>query len=191
MTHQATHSLARFFLELDADYKQFQTAKRITEAAAQTLKAQRAAYELGQITVDRCCDAIAKYAQAVAFEAQYKTTYNNAIIALEEAKGTLLEYDKIKVVEHPGTNVPEPPKPDGAVKASSVLPLAMARHESSPVAYTAPTKAGEPKPAPPRPAAVGRTISFQVTINAGSRPVEIKGSFSIGPAGSPDGATPR
>ena len=39
--------------------------------------------------------------QAVAQEAQYKTTYNISIVALEEAKGTLLAYDNIAVAEGP------------------------------------------------------------------------------------------
>ena len=38
---------------------------------------------------------------AVAQEAQFKTTYNISIVALEEAKGTLLAYDNIAVAECP------------------------------------------------------------------------------------------
>ena len=37
----------------------------------------------------------------MATEAQYKTTYNISIVALEEAKGTLLAYDNIAVAEGP------------------------------------------------------------------------------------------
>ena len=70
-------------------------------AAAQRLDAQRAYYEEGRITIDRFLDAVSQYATAVATEAQYKTTYNISIVALEEAKGTLLEYDKITVVDSP------------------------------------------------------------------------------------------
>ncbi|MGO9811423.1 MAG: hypothetical protein ACLP53_11695, partial [Isosphaeraceae bacterium] len=42
-----------------------------------------------------------QYAQAVAQEAQFKTTYNISIVALEEAKGTLLAYNNIAVAEGP------------------------------------------------------------------------------------------
>ncbi len=42
VVHQTTHSLARFFLEIDANYKQFKTASRLRAAAAQRLDAQRA-----------------------------------------------------------------------------------------------------------------------------------------------------
>ena len=38
---------------------------------------------------------------AVAREALAKASYNVSIVAIEEAKGTLLEHDKIAVVEGP------------------------------------------------------------------------------------------
>src|SRR5207248_782791 len=101
VVHQTTHSLARFFLEVDANYKQFKTASRLRAAAAQRLEAQRAFYEEGRITIDRYLDAVSQYANAVAQEAQFKTTYNISIVALEEAKGTLLAYDNIAVAEGP------------------------------------------------------------------------------------------
>ena len=101
IVHQTTHSLARFFLEIDANYKQFKTASRLRAAAAQRLESQRAYYEEGRITIDRFLDAVSQYATAVATEAQYKTTYNVSIVALEEAKGTLLAYDNIAVAEGP------------------------------------------------------------------------------------------
>ena len=101
VVHQTTHSLARFFLEVDANYKQFKTASRLRAAAAQRLEAQRAFYEEGRITIDRYLDAVSQYASAVAQEAQFKTTYNISIVALEEAKGTLLAYDNIALAEGP------------------------------------------------------------------------------------------
>jgi outer membrane protein TolC len=101
IVHQTTHSLARFFLEVDANYKQFRTAQRLRAAAQQRLEAQRAFYEEGRITIDRLLDAVSQYANAIATEAQYKTSYNTSIAALEEAKGTLLAYDNIAVAEGP------------------------------------------------------------------------------------------
>jgi outer membrane protein TolC len=101
IVHQTTHSLARFFVEVDANYKQFKTASRLRAAAAQRLEAQKAFYEEGRITIDRYLDSVAQFADAVAREAQFKTTYNISIVALEEAKGTLLGYDNIAVAEGP------------------------------------------------------------------------------------------
>jgi hypothetical protein len=101
VVHQSVHSLARFFLEVDASYKQFQAASRLRAAAAQRLEAQWAFYEEGRITVDRYLDAVSQYASALAQEAQFKTTYNISILALEEAKGTLLASNDIVVQDEP------------------------------------------------------------------------------------------
>ncbi len=101
VVHQTTHSLSRFFLEVDANYKQFKTAGRLREAAQERLEAQQAFYESGTITIDRYLDALNRWSRAVALEAQYKTSYNTSIVALEEAKGTLLAYDNIALNEGP------------------------------------------------------------------------------------------
>ncbi len=105
VVHQTTHSLARFFLEVDANYKQFKTAGRLRDAAQTRLEAQQAFYENGTITIDRYLDALRNWSNSVALEAQYKTSYNTSIIALEEAKGTLLAYDNVALAEGP-----HPPK---------------------------------------------------------------------------------
>jgi hypothetical protein len=97
--HQQTHSLARCFLAIDANYKQLQTAKRLSAAATKRLDARRAYYEEGRITIDRFLDVVRLHATAVATEAQFKTTYNISIVALKEATGTLLEDYGIAVVE--------------------------------------------------------------------------------------------
>jgi outer membrane protein TolC len=97
--HQSTHSLARFFLEIDANYKQYMKAANFTVAARNRLEGQRAFYDEGRITIDRFLDAISQYTNALAQESQFKSSYNISIIALEEAKGTLIEFDKILVVK--------------------------------------------------------------------------------------------
>lgn len=101
VVHQTTHSLARFFLEVDSNYKLFKTAGRLKAAAKQRLDAQAAFYENGTITIDRYLDAVNRWATAVAQEADFRTRYNTAIAALEEAKGTLLAYDNIALAEGP------------------------------------------------------------------------------------------
>ncbi|MDB5349759.1 MAG: outer membrane protein [Planctomycetota bacterium] len=101
VVHQTSHSLARFFLEVDSNYKLFKTAGRLKAAAKQRLDAQAAFYENGTITIDRYLDAVNRWATAVAQEADFRTRYNTAIVALEEAKGTLLAYDNIALAEGP------------------------------------------------------------------------------------------
>lgn len=101
LVHQTTHQLHRFFLEVDLNYKAFKGATRVKEAALQRLEAQKAYYEEGQITIDRYLDAVNRWANAVAAEADYKNRYNVSIVLLEEAKGTLLAYDNVAMAEGP------------------------------------------------------------------------------------------
>ncbi|WP_152053477.1 TolC family protein [Tautonia marina] len=103
--HQSVHALARFFVEVDANYKLLKYAGQLREAAERRLKAQEAFFEAGTINIDRYLDAVNRWSNAVAIEARYKTSYNTAIAALEEAKGTLLAYNNIAVAEGP-----QPPK---------------------------------------------------------------------------------
>ena len=65
VVHQTTHALSRFFLEVDANYKQFKTAGRLREAAQERLEAQQAFYESGTITIDRYLDALNRWSRAV------------------------------------------------------------------------------------------------------------------------------
>ncbi len=160
VVHQTTHSLARFFLEIDANYKQFKSASRLRAAAAHRLDAARANYEEGRYSLDRFLDAVNVYATAVATEAQYKTTYNISIVALEEAKGTLLAYDNIAVAEGPhprkayiqARDIQDAHKqfhipPDGAmVPKRPVGPLNPDPVQSNPPPGVSPL--GEPQPQP-------------------------------------------
>src|SRR5262249_30531481 len=105
VVHQTVHSLARFFLEVDANYKQFEHAAQQRTAAAQRLETQRGFYEEGKITIDRYFDAISQHTSAVAQEAAFKTAYNISIVALEEVKGTLLAHKNIRVSDGPNPSM--------------------------------------------------------------------------------------
>lgn len=105
VVHQSTHLLSRYFLEVDANFKLYRTAVSLREAAQKRLEAQRSFYEVGAITIDRYLDAVNRWADAVAQEAQYRNQYNISIAVLEEIKGTLLAYDNIALAEGP-----QPPK---------------------------------------------------------------------------------
>ncbi len=188
--HQTTHSLARFFLEVDANYKQFKTASRLRAAAAQRLKAQRAFYEEGRITIDRYFDSVSQCASAIAQEAQFKTTYNIALMALEEAKGTLLDHDRIVIAERGPAAMPAAGKLDSATKTASHSspppsqgPVA-ALLESSPSAIDLPAKAAVAREPTAHAADAGKTYSFQMTVGLGPKPFEIRGSFTISPVRS-------
>jgi hypothetical protein len=173
VVHQTTHSLARFFLEIDANYKQYQAARKLAEAAMKRLEAQRAFYEEGRITIDRLMDAIVAYTNAIAQEAQFKTSYNVSIVAFEEAKGTLLDHDGITIAE---TAKPSPegnPNTDPGMQKTS--------HEADSPSPAPVTKAG----------VVGTTTSFQLTVTVGGKPVEIRGSFTTSPTSTEKATTSK
>ena len=164
IVHQSTHTLARFFLEVDANYKQFRTAQGLRTAAQQRLEAQRAFYEEGRITIDRLLDAVSQYANAIAQEAQYKASYNTSIAALEEAKGTLLAYDKITIAEPGPRKAYLQAKDDRVAQASLEGPAGTSPEKAQPVptmsTYKLRAKLGgvkfleievEVNPAPPTP----------------------------------------
>ena len=177
--HQTTHSLARFFLEVDANYKQFKAATRLRQAAVGRLNAQKAFYEEGRITIDRYLDAISQYANSLAQEGQFKASYNISIMALEESKGTLLTYDNITVVTPRRASRPAAPRPhDQAVRAASFEPA------SEPAGGADKPDPG-PKPAPEaaKPAD-GRTVDFQIRVG-GPSGIDVKGTFTVAPARNP------
>ena len=93
-----TKSLARFFAEIEAQYKHLTTAQRLTIAAQQRLAAQRASYDQGRITIDRLLDAITQYANAVSQESLYASSYNTTLAAFEEAQGTILPHGGIQIL---------------------------------------------------------------------------------------------
>jgi len=185
LVSQATETLARSFLELDLDYKQFKIASRLRTAAAQRLEAQKWFYEVGRITLDRYLDAITQYTNAALQEAQYKTSYNVAIAALEEAQGTLLEQKRITIVDAGSRESRRTrTRRDGSSKHrmdefSANSPLPRSLKPTSPPTGASPvnvkiaeTSLGE------------KEVTVQVTIAIGSEPVTIRGSFSIHPASS-------
>jgi RNA polymerase sigma factor (sigma-70 family) len=193
--NQATHSLARLLKEIDANYEKFKTAARLRHAAALRLESQKAFYEEGRITVDRYLDAVTQHATSLAMEDQYKTDYNHSIVALEEAKGTLLEHDQITVVDGPKSAVSIASVPDFAVKGAWYEPPDAKKRTTREVipspapAALAPASRtnvseSQAKAASPKADLGGKTYSFQVTIGAGSKPFEIRGSLTVTPAQS-------
>jgi RNA polymerase sigma factor (sigma-70 family) len=181
VVHQKTHDLARFFLEVEANYKQFLAASRKRAEVAQSDEAQWTYYEDGRITLGRYLDAVKRRADAIAQEANVKARYNSSICKLEEAKGTLLEYDKIKVVPCP----PPAPVVESKKRAHSV---SLAPAPTAPIQPTAspqplhPQTSGAETARIPDGSGGGKTYSFHFTLGGGAKPVEIQGSFTVSPA---------
>ena len=153
--HETTHSLARFFLEVDANYKQFRTARRLNLAAKERLEAQRTFYDEGRVTLDRLLDAIGQRADAVAQEARYLAGYNTSLATLEESKGTLLAYDGVEIADGPSPR-------KAYIQAKD--------REVAPAAFEAPAEA--PVPVAPRPGA--RTFKLKAKLGPGGFDLDIE-----------------
>jgi hypothetical protein len=189
--HQQTHSLARFFLEVDANYKQFKTTSQLRKSAAERLEAQRAYYEEGRITIDRLLDAASQYAAAVAQEAQFKSAYNISIVGLQEAKGTLLADRGIIVAEVAHRpKVVATRKEDEHARTASFDPAAEGRQRPQPrfkgPSETKQAGAGESSSkAEPE----TRTWKFSVSIG-GANPLKIDGTITPGSKDRPASPQP-
>ena len=70
--HQTTHSLYRFFLAIDSNYKMFNTATGLKDATKQRLDAQAVLFEKSEIPIDRYLEALRNWSNAVAQEASFK-----------------------------------------------------------------------------------------------------------------------
>ena len=192
LIHQTTHTLARFFLEIDANFKQFQAASRLRAAAKQRVDAQRACYEEGRITIGRYLDAVSQYETAVATEAQYKAMYNSSIVALEEAKGTLLDHDNIVVAQgpHPKTasNRAAAPKTDHDAKAAALVETQGTKAIAQPACGDQKSVASCSE-AQAEPRSQVKTWSFSISIG-NSDPIKIQGTVSVNEPDQPVPAPP-
>jgi hypothetical protein len=116
VVHEATHSLAKAFLEVDTNAKLMKTSGEARKAAEGRLEARRAEFERGAINIDRYLEAVSRWAAALALEGQSRARYNTAIAALEEAKGTLLDAANIAVAGNHGA---DGDAPDGGSRADA------------------------------------------------------------------------
>jgi hypothetical protein len=142
IVHQSTHSLARAFLEIDANYKQFKTAKKLLESGQNRLEAQRAIYEEGKGTVDRLLDAVSQHANAIGLVAQYKSSYNTSLAAFEEARGTILACNGIIIAPKAAPSKANPtPRDDRVAPTSFEAPVPPPAPAPAPIAPVAPAPA--------------------------------------------------
>ena len=111
IVHQSTHALARFFLEIDADHKQYQIAQNSRETSRQRLAAAWAGFDNGEAPLDQVLGAVNNDADAANQETMYLSMYNTSVAAFEEARGTLLTSEGIIVTDSPTLQelAPEPP----------------------------------------------------------------------------------
>jgi len=178
--HQTTHSLARSFLEVDANYKNHRTALRLREAAQVRLESARAYYEGGKIgfTIDRLLDAVTQYADAIAQEAQFKSSYNVAITALSEAQGMLLSDCQVVVktqAQAVGDRPAERLSGTSQDEFWSTNPTDLNLKRASLDVPQAP----EPVADPAKPSMT--SIKYQISIDRGSKTIKLEGKITTSP----------
>jgi hypothetical protein len=202
----AAEVLARGFPKIDASYQLAKTASRLRNAAAQRLDAQRQYYNEGRITIDRFLDAVSQHSTAIATEAQYRADYSTALLALELAKGTLLDRYGIAVIDlrkpgsvsvagHRGAVAHVPQEPTDTAQApnlpslpttdSALLPPLPNLVSVMPKANSTGSAAAPPAHTPPAASAASagaKTYSFELSVKVGSTPIEVRGSITVGPA---------
>lgn len=98
--HEAYQNLATAFLLIDVQ-------KNRRAAAAQQLRAREEFYRVGQESLDLLLQAQTTFADAVRDESQAVVQYNQALVAWEFSKGTILSNDNVVVVEELASKLPE------------------------------------------------------------------------------------
>jgi outer membrane protein TolC len=100
-TRQATDALARSFGEIATSYGQFTLDRQEAIAATLNREDNQGDFEPGRISAIERIDIIAREVNAIADDARSLATYHASIIAFEEAKGTLLDFEGIGLVATP------------------------------------------------------------------------------------------
>lgn len=98
LIHRKTHDLARYFLEVGANFKQFQTATKLQAEALTNLEALRSDYDRRGIDVGVYLEAVDRWTRAVSQSADFKARYNTSIASFGRAKGTLLDHDQVTLI---------------------------------------------------------------------------------------------
>ncbi len=168
VTHQATHTLARFMLEIDANYKQLQTATRLRAAAAAAHEAQRDYTRRDGPQLDRYLDARSQYATAVAQQAQFKTTYNvsSSLSRRPRERCWSMTRSPWSIILGPIIPAISSPMAKQSPRRSRPRPRRASNLTGGLSTHSTPVKTDEAKATTPDVDAPGRTISFQLTIKS-------------------------
>jgi len=121
LEHETLNELDTGYRNLFHTFDKIETQRQRRRAAAVQLRTRRDRYETGLDTLDVLVRAQSVYADALRDEAQAVVQYNQALVAWEFAKGTILINDNVSLAEEICSNVPE------AVRAKVYKELTCAR----------------------------------------------------------------
>src|SRR5262249_50641139 len=150
-------------------------ASRLRDLAAKRLEAQKTFYDECRITAERYLDAVSQYASAEAQEAQFRTGYNISIVALEEAKGTLLAYDNIAMADEPTPPAAPARGVPGAIEETAGDRMRWRPSGDRDVVRTGLETAQDRAPGATEAPTPPTTIEFDIAIGR-SEPIRIRGS---------------
>jgi RNA polymerase sigma factor (sigma-70 family) len=172
LVDQSTLNLDRFALDLEANYRQFRNAAKQRKAANDRLESEREMYEKGRILIDHYLDAISQYTNAITNEVQSRASYNMTMVHVNEAKGTLLETERI-VIEFLQDRSPSPldTKLRPASAPQSTAPASSNNQSRKDIE---PAERRSQKPS-------DRTYTFHFSLGSGPDPIEFRGSLTLPP----------
>ena len=166
--HQTTHSLARFFLEIDANYKQFQTATRycgpppISDWKPNAPSTRKAGSRSTATSTPSASTPRGGPRSPVQDELQHRA--RRARRGEGNAPGIRQDHRR-RAVKAPAA--PKGHTLDDQTRTASFEEPAKA--SDSPVKEKATCDCDT----------AGKTVSFQMTVGVGSKPVEIRGTFTV------------
>lgn len=99
----ATDRLSRSIKEAESAGRQLARVIRLSDDSRRALAEEQKSFEAGRITADRYQEAMAHFARAERRKTQVQTDFQDSIAAFEQAKGTLLAFDNITLLNESST----------------------------------------------------------------------------------------
>ncbi len=98
---KAESFLYNYYHRLGTAYAQIQANRATREALAEVVRAAQAQLAAGKVRPSEVAPRVREWADALANEYQAIVTYNNALVGMEFAKGTILQHDNVVIAEGP------------------------------------------------------------------------------------------
>jgi outer membrane protein TolC len=96
---KAESFLDNYYKRLSTSYEQIRANRATREANADAVRAYKSQYEAGKVTFQPVAQAIRDWADSLANEYQAIVAYNNALVGMEYAKGTIMQHDNVVIAE--------------------------------------------------------------------------------------------
>src|SRR5262249_9681168 len=98
---KAQRFLASYYRRLSTNYEQIRANRAQREAFGEQLRVRQQEFQAGRGILDILLEAQRFWADALANEFQQIVAYNNALVGLEFAKGTIMHHDNVHIADGP------------------------------------------------------------------------------------------